>query len=113
MDWARDFPKGGAIILEEIERAARRCRCAVFLFTKDDELNTKGNASIEAIPRDNVLLEAGYFTQARGKKRVAIVLESGAKMPGDLGGVIYLPLENRNQLLPVKRDLRKFLKDQL
>ena len=115
LDWSRDFRKAGATILEEIERAASRCRCAVFLFTKDDELDAKAKAkaSIEAIPRDNVLLEAGYFTQARGKKRVAIVRESGAKMPADLGGIIYLSLEDRNQLLPVKRDLRKFLKDAL
>jgi len=113
LDWSRDFRKAGATILEEIERAASRCRCAVFLFTKDDELNAKAKASADAIPRDNVLLEAGYFTQARGKKRVAIVRESGAKMPADLGGIIYLSLEDRNQLLPVKRDLRQFLKDAL
>ena len=115
LDWSRDFRKAGATILEEIERAASRCRCAVFLFTKDDELDAKAKAkaSVEAIPRDNVLLEAGYFTQARGKKHVAIVRESGAKMPADLGGIIYLSLEDRNQLLPVKRDLRKFLKDAL
>ncbi len=111
LDWARDFKTAGATILEEIERAANRCRCAVFLFTKDDELdvNAKAKASVEAIPRDNVLLEAGYFTQARGKQRVAIVREKGAKMPADFGGIIYLSLDDRNNLLPVKRGLRKFL----
>ena len=115
LDWARDFSKAGATIMEEIEKAASRCRCAVFLFTKDDELDAKAKAkaSVEAIPRDNVLLEAGYFTQARGKKRVAIVRESGAKMPADLGGIIYLSFEDRNKLLSVKRGLRTFLKDAL
>jgi hypothetical protein len=45
-----DFIKAGATILEKIERAASCCRCAVFLFTKDDELDTnaKGNASFDA-----------------------------------------------------------------
>jgi len=115
LDWARDFKPAGATILEEIERAASRCRCAVFLFTKDDELESKANAkaSFDAVPRDNVLLEAGYFTQARGKDRVAIIRESGAKMPADLGGIIYLTLEDRDDLLPVKRKLRVFLDDAL
>jgi predicted nucleotide-binding protein len=111
LDWARDFKPAGATILEEIERAASRCRCAIFLFTKDDELESKAKAkaSFDAVPRDNVLLEAGYFTQARGKDRVAIIRESGAKMPADLGGIIYLTLEDRDNLLPVKQKLRKFL----
>jgi len=115
LDWARDFKPAGATILEEIERAASQCRCGIFLFTKDDELdeNAKGKASFNAVPRDNVLLEAGYFTQARGKNRVAIVREKGAKMPADLGGIIYVVLENRKNLLPVKRALRRFLKDAL
>jgi predicted nucleotide-binding protein len=111
LDWARDFRPAGSTILEEIERAASRCRCAIFLFTKDDELDRKaqGKASFDAIPRDNVLLEAGYFTQARGKDRVAIVREVGAKMPADLGGIIYLSLQDRSRLLPVKKELVRFL----
>jgi hypothetical protein len=92
LDWARDFKPAGATILEEIEGASKQCRCAVFLFTRDDEISkkAKAKASFEAVPRDNVLLEAGYFTQARGKERVAIVCEVGAKMPADLGGIIYI-----------------------
>jgi predicted nucleotide-binding protein len=87
----------------------------VFLFTKDDELEApaKGKASVDAIPRDNVLLEAGYFTQALGKQRVVIIREKGAKMPADLGGIIYLSLEKRDQLLGIKRDLRNFLQEAL
>jgi predicted nucleotide-binding protein with TIR-like domain len=111
LDWARDFKPAGPTILEEIERASKRCRCAIFLFTKDDELekNAKAKASFEAVPRDNVLLEAGYFTQARGKERVAIVREKGTRMPADLGGIIYLSLEERAQLLMVKKKLVTFL----
>jgi hypothetical protein len=115
LDWSRDFKSAGPTILEEIERAASLCRCAIFLFTQDDELekNAKAKASSEAVPRDNVLLEAGYFTQALGKERVAIVREAGTKMPADLGGIIYLLLENRKKLLPVKQGLIRFLKEVL
>lgn len=50
----------GSTILEEIEKAAIQCRCAVFLFTRDDEIpaKTQAKANFDAIPRDNVLLEA-------------------------------------------------------
>lgn len=58
-------------------------------------------------------LEAGYFTQARGKERVAIIREKRAKMPADLGGIIYLSIEDRGKLLPVKRGLVRFLNDAL
>ena len=115
LDWSRDFKPAGATILEEIEKAASRCRCAVFLFTKDDELdkNAKGEASFGAVPRDNVLVEAGYFTQARGKERVAIVREKGSKMPADFGGIIYLSMEDRSRLLSVKQGLVRFLNEAL
>ena len=111
LDWARDFKPAGVTIFDEIERAARRCRCAIFLFTKDDELeaNAQAKASFDAVPRDNVLLEAGYFTQARGKDRVAIVREKGAKMPADLGRVKYLSLEKGKPLGPLKAGLVTFL----
>jgi predicted nucleotide-binding protein len=45
-------------------------------------------------PRDNVLLEAGYFASAKGKERVLIVREEGAKMPADFGGDIYVSLKD-------------------
>ncbi len=111
MDWARDFKPGGATILEEIERAASLCRSAIFVFTQDDELapQAQGQASFSAVPRDNVLFEAGYFMQVRGKARVAIVREAGTKMPADLGGVIYLSFDNRRQLQATKRGLRQFM----
>jgi predicted nucleotide-binding protein len=115
VDWSRDFKPAGATILEEIESAATRCRVAVFLFTKDDEIKTRatGKPTFDAIPRDNVLLEAGYFTRSHGKRRVAIVREVGAKMPADLGGVIYLSFGNRATLTQTKRGLVRFLREAL
>ncbi len=91
LDWRRDFRKGGTI-MAEITDAASRCSAAVLLFTRDDLLQSK-SAEAEAMPRDNVLLEAGYFTHAKGGERVLIVREQGARMPADLGGAIYVPYE--------------------
>ena len=115
LDWSRDFRPAGATILEEIERAASRCRCAVFILTKDDHLagSATRKASFDALPRDNVLVEAGYFTRARGKSRVAIIREAGTKMPADFGGVIYLGFSDREKLAEVKAGLRRFMADAL
>jgi predicted nucleotide-binding protein len=110
LDWARDF-RTGRRILDEMQAAASRCRCAIFLFTTDDPL--EGEATSASVPRDNVVLEAGYFIQARGKARVAIVREKGTKMPADLGGDIYLTLADRSALQPIQERLSAFLRQAL
>lgn len=92
LDWATDFTPGRTI-MEEIARATATCRCALFLFTADDPI--EGSPTKTAIPRDNVLLEAGYFMSAHTAKRMVVVKEKGTKMPADLGGMIYLTIENR------------------
>lgn len=110
LDWSEHF-RTGRTIMEEIERAASVCRCGVFLFTPDDPI--EGSPTAKNVPRDNVLLEAGYFTRARGKERVAIVREAGTKMPVDLGGVIYLSLTRRADWQSVAKQLHHFLSENL
>lgn len=114
-DWSRNFGAAGKTIFEEIERASTLCRCAVFLFTKDDELEKSitAKATTTAVPRDNVLVEAGYFMRNVGKERVAIIRESEAKMPADFGGIIYLSMDDRTELSGVKTSLERFLLDAL
>lgn len=107
LDWQRDF-RPGRSILEEIEEARQRCTAGIFLFMKDDEL-AKPSLGREAAPRDNVVFEAGYFISAKGKPRVLIIREGGAKMPADLGGDIYASLEDRTNLAPVEETVRQFL----
>jgi CAP12/Pycsar effector protein, TIR domain len=107
LDWARDF-RVGRTILEEVGRAAILCRCGLFLFTADDPL--EGVPTPVTIPRDNVILEAGYFISAHGSERVIVVQEKGVKMPSDLGGLIYLSMENREQWEPVAEKVAESLR---
>jgi predicted nucleotide-binding protein len=58
-------------------------------------LDTAGE---NAIPRDNVVLEAGFFMSAKGKFRVLMVREKGSKIPADLGGDIYASLEDKSDI---------------
>jgi hypothetical protein len=108
LDW-REFPPGGSII-GQISEAAARCTAGVFLFSKDDELEGGEN---RLAPRDNVVLEAGFFAHAKGPERVLIVREEGAKMPADLGGNIFAPLADRTDITSIADDLRKFLEHRL
>jgi hypothetical protein len=107
LDWQEDFIPGRTI-LEQIERAASLSIGGIFLFTKDDDLADKENRPV-AVPRDNVVFEAGYFVGLKGKQNVLIIRESGSKMPADLGGDIYAALPDRSSIEPIKRTLRAFL----
>jgi predicted nucleotide-binding protein len=57
LDWATDFAPGRTI-LQQIQEAAVRCSAGLFLFTQDDRLSERGKAD-RAVPRDNVVFEAG------------------------------------------------------
>jgi predicted nucleotide-binding protein len=102
LDWATDF-RPGCTIMEEIARATATCRCGLFLFTADDPV--EGSPTKTAIPRDNVLLEAGYFMSAHTARRMVVVREKGTKMPADLGGMIYLTIESRADWRPTAREV--------
>jgi hypothetical protein len=109
IDWARDF-RGAGSILSEIQNAAARCSGAIFLFTRDESLAQ--SAPDDTPPRDNVLFEAGYFVSAKGKERVLIVREPGAKMPADLGGDVFASLRPGEEAT-VLEDVMKFVRDRL
>jgi hypothetical protein len=109
-DWQMDF-RPAAVILDEIEQAARSCLGGIFLFTADDDLAS--GDTFYAAPRDNVVFEAGYFMNAVGRERTLIIRETSAKMPADVGGGIYLPLADRNNTSTIEHDLRRFIETQL
>jgi predicted nucleotide-binding protein len=109
LDWKTDFLPAGSI-LQQIEDAAARCTAGVFLFTRDDTLSGLGE---QAAPRDNVVFEAGYFAAVKGKQRVLIIRERGSKMPADLGGDIYVPLDDRADIGPIKEQILRFAQSRL
>ena len=107
LDWQNDFIPGRSI-LDRIEAAAARSIGGIFLFTKDDDLTDHGQRET-AVPRDNVVFEAGYFIGLKGKRNVLIIRESGSKMPADLGGDIYASLADKANIEPIERTLDAFM----
>ena len=105
LDWHDDFAPGRSI-LDQIAEASLRCSGGIFLFTRDDKVDPAGE---NALPRDNVVLEAGFFVSAKGKDRVLVVREKGSKMPADLGGDIYAMLEDKSDISPIEASVRTFI----
>jgi hypothetical protein len=74
---------------------------AAFVFGEDDHVQSKGDEV--SFIRDNVLLELGLFSGAffeRTRRRVgtgtpncAIFLRGQPQIPGDLQGIVFIPLE--------------------
>jgi hypothetical protein len=104
-DWEIHFAPG-ATILDELLEASKSCLGAIMLLTKDDDFLGEENF---AAPRDNVIFEMGLFMEAKGRERVLVVREQGAKMPADIGGGIYLPLQNRDDITPIQMKLLDFI----
>ena len=108
LNYQMDF-RAGVSILNEIEEAAARCSCGIFLFGNNDPLKgTDGGAA----PRDNVVFEAGYFMNAKGPDRCLIIREDKAKMPADLGGAIYLQIK-KSEVAAIESRLERFLVENL
>ena len=109
-DWEMDFAPG-ATILSELMEATQDCIGAIMLLTKDDEL-VSGEEN-QAAPRDNVIFEMGLFMEAKGRERVLVVREHGAKMPADVGGGIYLSLMDRGDITPIHSKLIDFIDNRI
>jgi predicted nucleotide-binding protein len=109
LDWQEDFIPGRTI-LEQIEQAAAHSIGGIFLFTKDDDQVNPGQPEVTvAVPRDNVVFEAGYFIGLKGKRNVLIIRQVGSKLPADLGGDIYASLPTKDSIAPIKRTLKAFM----
>lgn len=109
LDWELHFAPGSTI-MEELILASRNCLGAIMLLTKDDNFVGEENY---AAPRDNVIFEMGLFMEAKGAKRVLVVRETGAKMPADVGGGIYLSLADRNNIAPIQLKLLDFVDNRI
>ena len=73
----------------------------------DDKVS--GAAGRQSAPRDNVVFEAGYFAGAKGRHYTTIIRERTAKIPSDLGGVLYLELTDRADISGIAPKLRQQL----
>lgn len=98
----------GKTILEKIE-AHSGVDFAVVLFTPDD---IGGAAKLqkhdETRPRQNVLLELGYFWGKIGRNRVCLLNAIGSNISSDLSGLGYVSVDERGAWrIELIRELRR------
>jgi hypothetical protein len=109
LNWAMDF-RSGESILNELEAARTACTCGIFLFSEDDHPEGVPGG---AVPRDNVVFEAGHFICSKGASRCLIIREGNTKIPADLGGTIYVPLSKTGGVAAIEGRLAQFLETNL
>ncbi len=85
----------GRTIIEKLEDYSD-VRYAVVLCTPDDvgALATEQD-KLSLRPRQNVVLELGFFLGKLGRNRVCALIVGDLEMPSDYDGVVYIPLDDR------------------
>jgi predicted nucleotide-binding protein len=88
----------GEVTIEALERAIREFQFAIFVFTPDDQLESRGTTT--SVARDNVIFEAGLFIGSLGRSRTFVVRQDGdgIRLPSDLAGlnVAIYPSDSRD-----------------
>ncbi len=77
----------GQVTIEALEKLVREFQFAIFVFTPDDQLTSRGEPKYVA--RDNVIFEAGLFIGSLGRSRTFVVKQDGQELilPSDLAGL--------------------------
>ena len=82
----------GQTLIEKFERHASEAGWAVILLTADDVGGTSED-DLHPRPRQNVVLEMGFFYGRFGRERVAVLYEENVELPSDTLGIAYIPLD--------------------
>lgn len=85
----------GNAIIEKLETASADAAYAIVLYTEcdvgrsktDDETKNRYRA------RQNVVFEHGLFMGHLGRNRVCAIVKGDIEKPGDLDGIIYIPMD--------------------
>ena len=83
----------GRTIIEKFEQNSSDVNFAIILLTADDEGKAKTEAVYKVRARQNVVFEMGFFIGKLGREKVFLLLENGVDKPGDLDGIVYVPID--------------------
>lgn len=82
----------GRTVIEKVE-AHSDVGFAVVLLTPDDEGRLRGKTTFEARPRQNVLLELGFFIGKLGRRNVCALKRGDLEIPSDFAGVVWTQMD--------------------
>jgi len=80
----------GMTVIEKFEDLAGRAGFAVVLMTPDDMGHAAGKEQEKKYrPRQNVVLELGYFVGRLGRSKTLVLTKGEVEMPSDVLGLVY------------------------
>lgn len=83
----------GDTIIEKIGRCSD-VGFAIVLYTPCDEGHSKQETKPQNRARQNVVFEHGYLIGKLGRNRVCALVKGDVETPGDISGVVYIPMDN-------------------
>lgn len=87
----------GMTVIEKFEDFASRAGFAVVLMTPDDVGYPVGKEQEKKIrPRQNVVLELGYFAAKLGRSKTLVLTKGDVEMPSDVFGLIYESMDKND-----------------
>ncbi len=93
-------------IIEKIEAYAEQVNFGIILYTACD-IGGKDKNTLQSRARQNVVFEHGYLIGKLGRKNVCPLVKGNIEKPGDIGGVIYMPMNESNSWhLPLAKELK-------
>lgn len=115
---------GGATIIEKFLKYSLDCEYAIILFSADDIGKLNNSDELEKFrPRQNVILELGYFLGTIGRENLIILHETNKQIekPSDFDGIVYEPFDEygawKNKLVKEMRKagiyIDKYLEDRI
>lgn len=85
----------GQTLIEKFEKNAAESSFAVVLLTPDDK-GFSTDAPHFGRPRQNVILELGYFIGKLGRDKVCALYKSDTEIPSDIHGIVYVPFDEHD-----------------
>ena len=83
----------GRTVIEKVE-ANSEVGFAIVLLTPDDVGRANDATELEPRPRQNVLLELGYFIAKLGRERVCALKRGRVEIPSDFAGVVWEDMDS-------------------
>lgn len=89
----RNQANQGQTIIEKLE-SYTDVPFAIVLYTACDQGRLNDDSEpLKPRARQNVVFEHGYLNAKLGRNRVCALVEEGVEYPGDLSGVVYIPID--------------------
>lgn len=85
--WNQNVISKSKYTIPELLRQLKDSDCAIFIFGKDDVLNSRGQK--KNVTRDNVIFEFGLATGVLGLEKSFIIKSDKATLPSDFSGLSY------------------------